>query len=114
MVRRTGPTDINLRKLISKMKGKFWKRIASDLNKPRRIRRAVNLSRINRYSKDGETIIVPGKILSSGVLEHKINLCAWAVSKTAEEKIKKSGSKIIKIENLLKENPKGKGVKIIG
>lgn len=114
MVKRTGPTDINLRRLISKMKGRFWKRIAKDLTRPRRIRRTVNLSRISKYSKNGETIMVTGKVLSVGVLEKKINLCALSFSEKALEKIKKSGSKIIEMERLLKDNPKGKGVKIIG
>ena len=85
-MKRTGPTDINLRKLIStlkKTKKPIWKRVASDLAKPRRIRRSVNISRIERYCKSGENIVVPGKVLGSGTLTKKLTIGALSFSKSA-------------------------------
>ena len=116
-MKRTGPTDINLRKLItllSRQKSAFWKRIAKDLNRPRRIRRVVNISRINMYANDGETVIVPGKVLGAGELTKKLTIAAWSFSSQALDKIKQSGSKAVTIEQLLKKNKTGKGVRIIG
>lgn len=113
MVKKTGPTDVNVRKLISelrKQKKPIWKRVAKDLERPRRIRRAVNLSRINRYSKDGDNIVVPGKVLSAGDLTKKITIGALSFSKTALDKIKKSGSKALSLNEMIKE----KKVKLIG
>ena len=116
-MKRTGPRNIDLRKFIVELKkseSKFWKRIAKDLEKPERQRRIVNLSRINRYTKEGETIVVPGKILSLGELNHKLTLSSWNLSKASEKKINESGGKVISLPELFKQNKEGKKVRIIG
>ena len=71
MVKRTGPQNLQLQQLLVELKAKsldckLWKRIAQDLSKSTRQRRIVNLYKINKFSKDGETILVPGKVLSVG------------------------------------------------
>lgn len=114
---RKGPTNINLKRLISKLrkqKKPIWKRIADDLERPARIRRVVNISRINRYAKDGETVVVPGKVLGDGIIEKKITVAAFKFSKTAREKIEKAGGLAISIEEILEKNPDGRKVRIIG
>ena len=113
MSKRTGPTDTNLRKLISSLKKDekpIAKRIAKDLGRPRRIRREVNLLRIDKFSKEGDSIIVPGKVLGVGEISKKITISALSYSQSAIEKINKSGSKMIPLEEGIKQ----KGVKIIG
>ncbi len=114
---KKGSTNIHLRKLISelnKQKKPIWKRVAKDLEKPRRIRRIVNLSRINRYAKDGETVIVPGKVLGDGVLEKKVEIAAFQFSQSAKSKIESVGGTVLSIQELLKKNPEAKGVKLLG
>jgi|SRR3989344_5109054 len=113
-------TDIQLQTLIqelkkasSKEKVGIWKAVALDLEKPTRQRRAVNLSRISRLANENETIIVPGKVLSSGELDRKITVAAFKFSKEAVSKITRSG-KVMSIMDLLRENPKGKNIRIIG
>ena len=93
---------------------KLWKRIATELEGPTSRRRAVNLSRINKYSKANDTVIVPGKVLSMGDLNKKVTIAAYTFSKTALDKINLSGSKAISINELVKQNPKGSKVRIIG
>ncbi len=113
MVKRTGPTDIHVRKLIStlkKMDKPIAKRVAKDLERPRRIRRVVNLFKIDKYANEGDIVIVPGKVLGVGDLTKKITISALSYSKSALEKIKASGSKVIPLE----EGVKQKGVKLIG
>ena len=117
---RTGPSNQHLVDLIKELKilaiekkVKLWKRIATELEKPTRIRRVVNLSRINKYCKDKETIIVPGKVLASGELDKKLTIAAFSFSDQALEKIN-GKSKAITIGELIKENPQGKKVRIIG
>tara|TARA_Y100000034_G_C6809105_1_gene363500 strand:+ start:150 stop:509 length:360 start_codon:yes stop_codon:yes gene_type:complete len=119
-MKRTGPQTLTLRNLIrelntlgKKNKVKLWLRIANDLEKPTRIRRTVNLYKIDKFTKDGETALIPGKVLSVGDLTKKLTIAAYQFSKTAEEKINKTG-KAIKIQELLKSNPEGKKVRIIG
>ncbi|MDP7115849.1 MAG: 50S ribosomal protein L18e, partial [Candidatus Woesearchaeota archaeon] len=77
MATRTGATNDGMKTLIVELLKKastdkipLWKRVASDLSKPTRQRRIVNLSRINRFTKENETIVVPGKVLGDGLLDH--------------------------------------------
>ena len=120
MPKPTGPTNPivkslieDIRKLGYKENSKFLISLAKRLNKPRRIRPSVNLAKINRYSREGETVVVPGKVLSYGSLKKKLTIAALDFSKAAEEKIKKSGGMAILIEELVKENPKGNNTRII-
>jgi large subunit ribosomal protein L18e len=110
-------TNPNLQKLISslrKTKKDIWKRVASDLQQSRRIRRTVNLSRISRYTKDGETAVIPGKVLGDGALGKKLDIAAFQFSQSAVEKIKAAGGTTLTIQELLQKNPDAKGVRIIG
>lgn len=120
MTNKTGPTNPYLKKLIENLKIKsrelkapIWKDTAEKLSKSTRQRIEVNISDIERNVSDGETILVPGVVLSTGNLTKKVSVSAWKFSKTAEEKIKSSNGKTMTIEELLKENPKGSNVKII-
>jgi len=120
MVKRTGPTNYQLNLLIAELeqkaseKGiKLWKRLAIELKKPSRQRRTVNIYKIDKYSKEGETVVVPGKVLNVGELTKKVEVAAFSFSQSAEEKIKKQG-KAISIHELLTKNPEGKKVRILG
>ncbi|UCD04153.1 MAG: 50S ribosomal protein L18e [Candidatus Woesearchaeota archaeon] len=117
MVRKTKATNPILKKLIqdlikqsNKNKAPVWKRVAKDLSKPARQRRSVNLARINKYSKANDTIIVPGKVLGTGELDHKVTVAAFDFSEAAKKKIDNA----ISIQELMKKNPKGSKVKLIG
>ena len=117
---RTGPTNKylvelikNLKKLSIEKKVKIWKAVAYELEKPTRIRRVVNLERINRVCNNNETILVPGKVLAGGDLDKKLTVAAWAFSQGALNKINEKG-KARYIHELMEENPKGSGVRIIG
>jgi large subunit ribosomal protein L18e len=105
-------------KLLSyKTDKSIWKSIASTLEKPTRRKKIVNVSRINRFSKDGELIIVPGKVLSSGSLNRKITVAAFSFSKQAIKKINDSGSKTIMLKDLIKNKElinNVKNIRIIG
>ncbi len=117
----TGATNPILMGLIEDLKKKsvehkvnIWNKIASDLKRPTRKRRLVNISKINTYSKENETIIVPGKVLGSGILDHKLTISAYQFSDSAKENLEKAGAKIISLSELIKESPKGKRIRIIG
>jgi len=118
MVKRTGPTNLQLKNLISELSkkrdSKIWKRVANDLKKPTRQRRIVNLYKINKFARDGETIIVPGKVLSIGELDKKVEVAAYQFSDSAKEKIEKKQGTVLSISELLEKNPNGKKVRILG
>ena len=65
---------------------------------------------LDKFTKDNETVIVPGKVLGIGDLNHKITIAAWQFSTKAKEKIDNK----LSIQQLLEKNPQGKGIKIIG
>lgn len=121
MSKRTGTTNPVLQNLIQELKNRgreqsvnLWRRVAVDLEKPTRQRRVVNLSSLSRHTKEDEVIVVPGKVLGAGDLSHKLTIAAFQFSNGAKEKIEKVGAKIVPLLELSKENPSGKGVKIIG
>lgn len=121
MVKRTGPTNIVLRKTIRMLRKiakennvKIWKDIAERLEKPSRQRVAVNISRISRYTVDGDIVVIPGKVLGAGTINHKVTVAAIGFSKSAYDKIVKAGGKCIHILDLALKNPKGSNIKIIG
>ena len=103
-----------LRKESTIHKAAIWDRIADDLELPTRQRRIINVSKINRYTKANETIIVPGKVLGSGVVNHNVHVAAWAFSESAKKRIEQAKGKCVTINELIKSNPKGKDVRILG
>lgn len=117
---KTNTTNPNLRKLIVELekKGKknnvpLWVDLAERLSKSRKRRAKVNISKLNRFSEKGETIVAPGKVLGYGNLNKKINVSAFEFSKQARDKIENTGGKCMNIRELMKKNPKGEEVKII-
>ena len=94
-------------------KAAIWRYVAELLAKPRRQSIRVNISKINRYTRDGEVVVVPGKVLGAGSLDHRVTVAAFAFSEKALAKIKESGGRVLTIEELLEENPRGSNVRII-
>jgi large subunit ribosomal protein L18e len=103
-----------LKKKADEQDSKLLRRIASDLERPNRIMREVNLSRINRVTKKDETIVVPGKVLGGGEIDHKVIVYALKFSQGALSKLEKSGSVAVQISDIAKEPVKGKKIRIIG
>lgn len=92
----------------------IWKAIARSLNRPQRKGYEVNLLRIEKYAKPREKIIVPGVVLGVGEIKKAVTVAALKFSGAARGKIEKAGGKCLAIEEMMKENPKGKGVRIMG
>ncbi len=120
-MKRTGPTNPELQSLIVELKKRgseqnaaLWQRIASDLERPTRQRRVINLSKISRYTEDNDVVVVPGKVLGAGSLDTKITISAYQFSSGAKEKIEQAGSKTVTLLELSKNAPKGKNIKILG
>ncbi len=120
MSKRNSPDNPILRKLIKKLrkKGKeldteIWTDLADRLYKSNRSRAEVNISQINRHTEDGDTIVVPGKILGSGRLNHSITAAAFEFSSRAQSRIQDAGGNILSVEELLEQNPEGTDVDIM-
>jgi large subunit ribosomal protein L18e len=99
--------------ILKAKKNEKWLEIAGLLSSPRRNKISINLDDIDKNSKEGDTIVVPGKILSSGEITKKIRVSALAYSKEAEKKLKAGKCELVSLVEELKKNPKMQGVKII-
>ena len=114
-------SNIQLKQVVSDLysasvqqKSGLWKRIAEDLQKPTRQRRLVNLFSLDMHSKDGEVVIVPGKVLGTGDINHKVTVAAFSFSESAVQKIRDAKGTVMTIHELLMKNPKGKDVRVLG
>jgi len=103
-----------LRGASKKNNAPIWEKLAEMALKPTRAKRTINLGQIDKFVADNDVVIVPGKILGTGSLSHKISICSFSISTTGAKKITESGGKILDISQIIKNHPTGKGVKIIG
>lgn len=118
-MKRTGPTNFQLQQLLLDLEtrsrqSKLWKRVLEDLNRPSRERRTVNIYKINQYARDGELVLVPGKVLSVGDITKRVQVAAVNFSSEARRKIEQARGKALTIQELIQQNPDGKKVRIIG
>jgi large subunit ribosomal protein L18e len=112
-------TNPRLSSLIADLKsaarnggGDVWSDVADRLEKPRRTHAEVNLGRIERYAREDETVVVPGKVLGSGALHKEVTVAAVDFSGTAETKIQQVGE-TKRLEQALEDNPDGTNVRVI-
>jgi large subunit ribosomal protein L18e len=112
----TGPSNINTRKLIRslwKTNTGIWRRVSEILAKPSRNRPEINLYRLNKLTNADDVVVVPGKVLGAGTLDHPITIGSLMVSELAMTKLTESKSKYMTIEQLMKKYKKGSNVKIL-
>jgi|TARA_Y100000310_G_scaffold304770_1_gene344258 large subunit ribosomal protein L18e len=98
--------------LIAAKKSSAWKNVAGILASPRKNHPSINLDEINDFSKEGEIVVVPGKVLSMGEVDKKIKIVAFKFSEKAKEKLLKSKKDISSILEEIKKNPEAKGVRV--
>ena len=96
-----------------KNKAPVWASAAKRLSSSTRQRAAVNLNMLSRLSKADTVMLVPGKVLSLGAPDKKFTVAAYAYSKAALVKLHATGCKVLTIDELLKENPKGTKVILV-
>ena len=104
----------DLKQASKKNEAPIWSRLAELAIKPSSARRVVNLTRINKTTKDNDVLFVPGKVLGTGNISHKIILSSFSMSTTAAKKIIQTGGTILTYSDMIKKYPTGKGVMIFG
>ena len=103
-----------LKQASTKNDAAIWSKLAKLALKTTVSRRVVNLKKINEVTKENAVIVVPGKVLGTGNVSHKITLSSFSISNSAAKKIIESGGTIISFSEMIKKFPTGKGVNIIG
>lgn len=117
-IRSTNPDLVSLVRLLRKKsrenEAAIWRDAAEWLSKPKRMRLAVNISRIDRYTQENDDVLVPGKVLGAGIISHPARVAALDFSDQARAKILEAKGKCLSIPELLEMNPTGASVKLIG
>lgn len=98
--------------LLHAKKKAGWDVVAHIAALPRRKKIEKNLDEIDGISQEGDTIVIPGKVLGRGNVEKKIRICAIAFSQEAKRKLKEKKCEIVSIEEEIQINPKYQGIKI--
>lgn len=109
--RKTNPALVDT--IIKTKNNPKWEEVSRLLSRPRRIQIKINLDEIEKNSKEGDKIVVPGVVLGKGELHKKVHLVAFKISESAHEKLKKSKVEFNSISDEIKKNPEAKGIKIL-
>jgi large subunit ribosomal protein L18e len=104
----------SLRSAFKSNKAPIWRALQEELAGPRANRREINVRRLAEITKADEVVVIPGKVLGTGSLGHKLTVCAFSMSETAAKKIIESGGTILTFDDLINKHPDGNGVRIIG
>jgi large subunit ribosomal protein L18e len=99
--------------LLAINKNDAWRNLIGNFPISRRNKNEINLEKIDSFSKEGETILFLGKVLSLGEITKKIKIIALGFSENAKEKLLKSKSEIVSIMEEIKKNPSAKGIKVL-
>jgi large subunit ribosomal protein L18e len=113
----TNPQLIDLIGLLKKesraKQAAIWLDVADHLAKSRSQSVAVNLGQLNRHTKKADVVVVPGKILGSGSIDHAFTVASFGISEAAKAKLDAVKAEHLTIPELMEKNPKGSNVKII-
>jgi len=90
----------------------IWKDIAKRLEIPSRNYAAVNISKINRHTANYDVLLIPGKVLGAGLIDHSVTVSAVTFSGSAIKKITEAGGKCLSLEEIMEANPKGSSIRI--
>ena len=102
MKNQTLKDTIDALKAASDETGKaVWKVLAEELEKPKRRRVAVNLSRIERHAAEDEVVAVPGKVLAAGSFSKPLKVAAFSFSDAALKKIGMAKGEAMTLTELL-------------
>ncbi len=114
-------TNPNLVSLIEDLKNQareknapIWRDVAERLERSSKHWAEVNLSKIQRNVEDGDTIIIPGKVLGAGLLSKEVTVGAFKASKSAEESIAEAGGEYLDLRELAERKPEGSEIQIMG
>ena len=99
--------------IFSLKKNQGWLEVAKLVSSATRKQPSINLDELNKKTKEGDTIVFPGKILSVGNLDKKIRVCALGFSERALEKMKEKKAEAVSILEEIKKNPNAKGIIIL-
>ena len=103
----------DLRRLSYETKAAIWKDVAVRLARSNQSYAEVNLYHLSRTADEGQTILVPGKVLGTGQMDHALTVAALSFSDSARKKINAAGGETLTIRELVDRTPSGTDVRIL-
>ncbi len=113
---KRGPESRNTLQLLNalrKAKRPVWSDVAERLRKPRRVRAEITLSRLDKVTTENALVVVPGRIVSTGTVSHKMTVGYLAATKTALVRLKQAGVTALPLPQFLQKHAQDKGIKIV-
>lgn len=90
----------------------IWHDAADILANPSRDLPTINLDRLNRNTEDGDTVIIPGKVLGSGRLDNELTVAAFQFSSRARKRINNVGT-AVPLRDFVDEHPSGSNIRLM-
>jgi large subunit ribosomal protein L18e len=104
----------DLAKRSKKTKQPVWKSASNQILASRKNRPEVNVGSISRNTKEGSRVVVPGKVLGTGDIDHKVTIGAYSFSKEARDKISSAGGACLSLREFADSSPTVKDVVYLG
>lgn len=92
----------------------FWANVEEMILKPRSRRPEVNVGKISKLTKENDIVLVPGKLLGDGLIDHPVTVGALSASKSAIKKIVEAGGTFLPLTEFVERFPEGSNVKVLG
>ncbi len=103
------PQKIKIKRAARKSKAKIWMNVLERLSG----KEEMNLGRLAAVTSKDQVIVVPGKVLAGGLIDHPITIGAKSFSKPARRKILGAGGRVFTVDGLIEAYPDGKGVRLL-
>ena len=104
--------------LLRQSSKKSWRLICHYISKQLESHKSqitnVNVSKVSTLTKEGDVILIPGKGLGSGIIDHKIHRGALSFSGVAIEKIRRADGEPLSIQAFIQKYINHKGLIILG
>lgn len=93
---------------------RIWRDMSNRLESHKSQLSNVNISKVSKLTKEGDVVIIPGKVLGSGIIDHKIHIGAFSFSGVAVEKIRRADGEPLSIRAFIQKYINHKGLIILG
>jgi large subunit ribosomal protein L18e len=103
-----------LRRISRENGAPMWRAVADRLERPSRNWAEVNLDHASASLAEGETGVVPGRVLGGGSARKGLRLAAYGFSGAAREKMKAAGGSALSLLELAATDPSGSKIRILG
>ncbi len=92
---------------------RFWRSVEKLLSRSRSRMAEVNVGKIARLTGQGDRVVVPGKVLGKGEINHSVTVAALSFSSAALTKLRSAGCTVMRLDEFARFEQEGSGVKII-